>query len=171
MESLQNVTCLPSGTPWECLGVPLGHDKLTTVYLVYSTYSRLPFLSISYSEMASPFSIDWGAWVLPWGLLPLTRHRLVLWVNRVVRRRALKNEPQCFSVLEGTLVKYKAGTTHSSVSCCVCGYFTLNVVCVCSSVLPIITSTLHRDGFTTPICHGNYTVLFIISCGGVTYTL
>lgn len=49
-------------------------------------------------------------------LLPISRHGLVMWANGVLRRTALKKEPQCFCVLERTLGKSQAGAAHTVMS-------------------------------------------------------
>lgn len=45
------------------------------------------------------------------------------------------------------------GSTHCDVSCFVGGYLTVKTFSVWGSAFTVLTSTLHRDDFSTPICH------------------
>lgn len=111
--------------------------------LVYSTDFRLPFLLITYPEMASRFLGDWGTWISPWGLLPISRHGLVMWASGVLRT-APKKEPQCFCVLEGTLGKSQAGAAHTLWCLLLCWWvpYSENIQCLRFSI--------HRAHVYTP---------------------
>lgn len=134
--------------------------------LVYSTDFRLPFLLITYPEMASRFLGDWGTWISPWGLLPISRHGLVMWASGVLRT-APKKEPQCFCVLEGTLGKSQAGAAHTVMSPALL-VGTLQWKHSVSEVQHSPRSHLHSIVMISPlpyvICHGSCAVPLITLC-------
>lgn len=111
-----------------------------------------------------PIFVDWEAWNLPWGLSPISRHGPVMRVNGVERRAVLKKEQQCCFVLEGTVVKCKAGRTHTVAPPAVFvvtsswSYSVPAVHCCLHSLLhPIMV-------VSPPVYRGSYAVVFIISC-------
>lgn len=147
-QSPQNVACLPSGTPWECLGV----------YLYTRQISGYHFFWLHILKWLPPFPGDWGAWISPRGLLPISRHGLVVWASGVLRT-ALKKEPQYFCVLEGTLGRSQAGAAHTVMSPAVL-VGTLQWERSASEVQHSLCSHLHSIVMISPLPYVMGVVLF-----------